>query len=179
MKSNVKLLVAVGGLLVSPVIAASELQGKPGAEVQVPAPGTEVQEELGRELREHPNAVQTGPGELSFDDGKVMLSLGPAPSAQACPRGWWCFFQHESYNANNRTGEARMLRFSDCRRHNLGDYGFRDQASSWVNRTRRNIRTYNDRSVRPDQLLWTMASNSQSVYVGDAANDKADYFTCR
>jgi hypothetical protein len=48
-----------------------------------------------------------------------------------------------------------------------------------VNRTRRTIKTYNERGVRPDQLLWTMAGNSQSVYVGDAANDKADYFTCR
>jgi hypothetical protein len=102
-----------------------------------------------------------------------------APSAQACPRGWWCFFQHESYNANNRTGEARMLQFQDCRRDSLAARGFRDQASSWVNRTRRTIKTYNERGVRPDQLLWTMASNSQSVYVGDAANDKADYFTCR
>jgi len=171
MKSNVKLLIAVGGLLASPVIAASEPQDKPGAETQVPAPDNELQEELSRELREHPDAVQTGPDEISFADGKVVLSLGRTRSAQACPRGWWCFFQHANHG-------GRMLRFSDCRRHNLGDYGFRDQASSWVNRSGRTLRTYNVLGLRPDQRLWTMAGNSQSAYVGAASNDKADYFTC-
>ncbi len=175
MKITVKLLAAVGGLLSSPVMAGSGPQGEPQdestTEAVAPEPEIDLQEQIDIELSEHPGAVQTGVDEISFDNGEVVLSLGESRAARPCPRGWFCVYQNSNHG-------GRMLRFSQCRRHNLGDYGFRDQASSWMNQSSRNVRVHNDLTARPDQQLWAMPSRAQSRFVGAARNDKADYITC-
>lgn len=175
MKINSKLLMAVGGLLATPVRAWGELQDEPRSEptteVEASEPEPSLQEQIDLELGEHPGAVQTGTDEISFDNGEVVLSLGQTRAARPCPRGWFCVYQNSNHG-------GRMLRFSQCRRHDLATYGFRDQASSWMNQSNRNVRVHNDLTARPDQLLWAMPSRAQSRFVGAARNDKADYITC-
>lgn len=70
------------------------------------------------------------------------------------------------------------LQFSDCSRNDLSDFGFRDKTSSWVNNGSHRVQVKNDLTARPDPVLWTMAPQSSSSYVGDDDNDKADYFQC-
>lgn len=40
------------------------------------------------------------------------------------------------------------------------------------------LQVKNDLTGRPDPVLWTMPPHSSSSYVGNANNDKADYFQC-
>lgn len=45
----------------------------------------------------------------------------------ACASGWTCLYEHAN-------GGGRRLIFSDYYWHNLNEYGFNDQTSSWRNR---------------------------------------------
>ncbi|MET0340068.1 MAG: peptidase inhibitor family I36 protein [Polyangiales bacterium] len=147
-------------------------------------------------LVEHPDAVQIDERSIGWDDGKVMLvlpdpeeSLAPAQTDDAaaaveslnpalygpvrgCPSGWYCVYQHADFG-------GRRLQFSDCTRNDLGDYGFRDQTTAWVNNGSRTIEVMNDLNNAVDKVLWTMRPNTSSSNVGAAANDRADYFRCR
>lgn len=147
-------------------------------------------------LLQHPDAVQVDERSIGWDDGKVVLVLpedgvsitsAPASGAAAneesispmvyapvhgCPDGWYCVYEAANFG-------GRRLQFSDCTRNDLGDYGFRDRTSSWVNNGSRTIQVMDDLNNAIDKVLWTMAPRSSSSYVGDGANDRADYFRCR
>jgi hypothetical protein len=146
-------------------------------------------------LEEFPEATQIDDHSIGWDDGKVVLVLpeddtgelsaedhGPgsvvglsqalsASAVHGCPSGWYCVYQ-------DRDWRGRRLQFSDCSRNDLSNYGFRDQTSSWVNNGPHRVQVKNDLTARPDPVLWTMSPNSSSSYVGNANNDKADYFQC-
>lgn len=136
-------------------------------------------------LEEFPEATQIDDHSIGWDDGKVVLEL-PEDDAgefsaedhgaqktcpQNCPSGWYCVYQ-------DRDWCSRRLKFSDCSRNDLVNYGFRDQTSSWVNNGPFRVQVKNDLTARPDPVLWTMSPHSSSRYVGNAKNDKADYFQC-
>ena len=146
-------------------------------------------------LDEFPEATQIDDHSISWDDGRVVLvlpeddagelsaedqepgpvvGLSPALSAapvHGCPSGWYCVYQHANWR-------GRRLQFSNCSRNDLRNYGFRNPTSSWVNNGPHRVQVKNDRPLLPDQVLWTMPPHSSSAYVGNANNDKADYFQC-
>jgi peptidase inhibitor family I36 len=148
-------------------------------------------------LEEFPEATQIDDHSIGWDHGKVVMvlpehdagelpaeahgaepgpviGLDPAISSFAvhgCPTGWYCVYQDASWG-------GRRLQFSDCARNDLSNYGFRDKTSSWVNNGSHRVQVKNDLTARPDPVLWTMPPHSSSSYVGNANNDKADYFQC-
>jgi len=148
-------------------------------------------------LEEFPEATQIDDHSIGWDGGKVVLVLPedgagelsaedhgsePAPvvgSSQAvssfavhgCPSGWYCVYQDANWG-------GRRLQFSDCSRNDLSSFGFRDKTSSWVNNGSHRVQVKNDLTARPDPVLWTMPPQLSSSYVGNANNDKADYFQC-
>jgi hypothetical protein len=152
-------------------------------------------------LREHPDATRYDERSISWDDGKVVLVLpdprtsegsprdvgtGPesvanasealtAGQAHGCPSGWYCVYEHANWDAS-----GRRLQFSDCTRNDLSNYGFRDKTSSWVNNGQRKLAVWNaGNALRSDAILWRMEAQSISSWVGSAANDKADFFSCQ
>jgi hypothetical protein len=155
--------------------------------------------EIQRLLEEFPEATQVDDHSISWDGGNVVLVLGDTgepsmedhsakPSsgggssnlvnAHGCPSGWYCVYTHRDWNETTNDPGERRLMFSDCTRNDLSNFGFRDQTSSWVNNGSRTLQVKNDLTAQPDPVLWTMAPQSLSAYVGDAANDRADYFQC-
>jgi hypothetical protein len=143
-------------------------------------------------LEEFPEATQIDDHSIGWDNGKVVLALPeddaselsaedhgsePAPVVDSrqvvhdCEPGWYCVYQDAGW-------KGRRLRFSDCMPNDLSNYGFRDKTSSWVNNGPLRVQVKNDLPLRPDPVLWTMDPHSSSSYVGNANNDKADYFQC-
>lgn len=157
--------------------------------------GTADDAQMQELLREFPEATQIDDHSIGWDDGKVVLVLprngdaeiaaedpGTDPAAvadlspalanpHACPSGWYCVYQDSNWG-------GRRLQFSDCTRNDLSNFGFRDQTSSWVNNGSLTVQVKNDLTLQPDQVLWTMAPQSLSSFVGAANNDKADFFQC-
>jgi hypothetical protein len=133
-----------------------------------------------------PGGVRVG-NKVFYEDGRVVLEFSPTDedvvARQAgdgwkkCPSRWYCLFQHVDWNWNEAEGRyvGRMLRFSDPGRQDLDTYGFRDQTSSWVNKTSSRVAVVNIRRLRPDQRLWCSPPDSRSSWVGASDNDKADY----
>ena len=140
-------------------------------------------------LEQFPNATQVDERSISWNNGTVMLVLPDvnasaeeamagsgsdsttAATVKGCPSGWYCVYADANWG-------GRQLQFSLCQRNDLDDYGFRDKTSSWVNNGPHRVQVKNDLSLRPDEVLWTMASKSKASYVGDSDNNKADYFQC-
>ncbi|OLT30506.1 hypothetical protein BJF79_09695 [Actinomadura sp. CNU-125] len=132
------------------------------------APGVSVQQQIAAQVANY-GGEQTGPGEVTYSSGSVKLVIPPAGQAATCPIGWYCFFESAGYG-------GRMLQFQDCGGYQfLGDYGFRNQASAWQNRTQNTVEVY-DEDVQPWELLWTMTPDAESISVGTAADEKADFF---
>jgi hypothetical protein len=152
-------------------------------------------------LSAHPTANRFGPYQVAFDNASIVLtwpnpSTGRVPTQAAdrpdlrptsggvqpadvygCPSGplvpdWYCFYQDISFG-------GRMLEFKDCSnsglRQNFSDYGFRNETSSWVNTTNNVVDVF-DFAPGGDNLLWIEAPGSGTDYVGNANNDRADYF---
>lgn len=165
-----------------------------------------IEAEIQALLREYPDATRWDERSIAWDDGAVVLTLtvpradrdsardasdGPESvssssealsSAHGCPSGMYCVYEHSNWNEGRSPNAppARMLKFSDCTRNDLATYGFRDQTSSWVNNGSRKIAVWNaGNCCRSDAILWTMEPQSLSAWVGDSANDKADFFSCR
>lgn len=138
-------------------------------------------------LEQFPKASQVDQRSISWSNGTVMLVLPDvnasadeavagfdpttAAAVKGCPSGWYCVYEDAGWG-------GRRLQFSLCQRNDLSDYGFRDKTSSWVNNGPHRVQVKNDLSLRPDEVLWTMASKSKSSYVGDSDNNKADFFQC-
>lgn len=160
-----------------------ELDSEEAAVEMTPWTGT-PRPEIAEALSQRAGGVQINENQIAWDDGTVVLtipdeqqpSLGEeeallAGTVHRCPSGWYCFYEHATW-------EGRILRFSSCSfwgtSQNLSDYGFANQASSWlVNRSLDVVKVYGG-----FRLLWKERAHSSSAWVGAAANDKADRFTC-
>ncbi|MEU2060869.1 peptidase inhibitor family I36 protein [Streptomyces sp. NPDC013455] len=158
--------------------------------------------EIDQVLREH-GGTKTAPNEITWHPegaGTVVLSLptasgtpspvkdDPARYAYGCPVNWYCLYENKNFNGLKAAGETgpgagRLLKWSRfyCdtgakgRYLELGDYGFRDRASSWVNATSdRFVGVGNWRAFPKFDTLWYMNPNSAAGYVGDTNDDKAD-----
>lgn len=144
--------------------------------------GDAVKAQESKEIQIGPDGFAIPPGgaragnKVLYENGRVVLEFEDesqpehsGPHASRCPRNWYCLFQDAGWH-------GRMLRFSDPGRQSLGNYGFRDAASSWVNNLSRRVAVENERGagVIVYLRLWCSAPRSQSSWVGPGANDKAD-----
>jgi len=96
----------------------------------------------------------------------------PQATIHGCPAGWFCFYDDINFNAGTN---GRRLQFQSCGLQNLTDFGFNDDASSWVNNTGSTIDVFKDIDGRGGRL-WHEAAHSSSSFVGGANNDQASSF---
>lgn len=95
---------------------------------------------------------------------------------------WTCLYQNSNFNGLQKEdagpGNGRILRFQSAGSvQDLGKWNFRDQTSSWVNTTKNLVRV-GDIPAGGDcnsaNILWEEDPETQSGYVGRAANDHGD-----
>ncbi|MFC5187616.1 peptidase inhibitor family I36 protein [Actinomadura harenae] len=154
------------------IASTAILTGTSTAFAATPTPGTpdSIQTEINDQLRAHPGGVQTGPNEITYKNGKVILSIPSNPTVvDTCASGAYCFFDGPDFT-------GRMLTFRDCGGWQyLTDYGFGNKTSSWTNLSKNTVKVY-DEDVSPRAQLWTMAPGAAAANVGSAAYNKADSF---
>jgi len=95
------------------------------APAQPAEPGDDVQAQIDAQLKAFPGGVQTGPYEVSYDNGGFVITFARSDLATAgvadCPRGWFCFY--DAVNFGYPRGKL-----SDCGWQDLARWG-------WSNRT--------------------------------------------
>jgi hypothetical protein len=92
----------------------------------------ELKQQIALQLRIAPGGKQTAVNEVSYDDGRFVVTYA-LPGARAaalpdCPSGWFCFYDGTNFNYPRG-------RFSDCGWQDLGRYGWSDRTSSIDNST--------------------------------------------
>ena len=107
-----------------------------------------------------------------------LLSSALPAAAQGtapCPSYYYCF-----YNNANYVGEWHLnynTTTSGSFNNPPASYGDRrNQLSSVINNGNRTICIWDDLTLRPDTLLLRVGPYQDKPYVGDAVNDKADYW---
>ncbi|NEA24581.1 peptidase inhibitor family I36 protein [Actinomadura bangladeshensis] len=159
-------------LIIAVAAGAAAVTGLAGpASAGGSATGPSAQEQVNAQLRQYPGGVQTGPNEISYKGGRVLLTIPAKGSAAAdpCATGAYCF-----YDGPDFTG--RKLTFRDCGGWQyLTDYGFGNKTSSWTNATPNTVKVY-DEDVSPRVLLWTENPGAASANVGSGPYNKADAF---
>ena len=160
-----------------------------------PTSAVPVQGEVDAVLRARPGGTQISQYEVSWQGGQVVLAL-PAPahsrtavpivtpgmvapgagSSDSCPWSftarYTCFYADAGFN-------GRRLQFADtyCSGPvNFADWGFANTTSSWVNNTAHIVKVYDGPNATA-ALLWKENGVSNSPYVGDADNDRANSAT--
>jgi hypothetical protein len=152
-----------------------------------------LQRQIQNQLADTHGGTQISPNEVAYDGGKVIVvfpdASGSVPTAQSlrpgdivswhgCPVGasqtWYCFFADQNY-------AGRMLEFQDCSpsgtKQSFASWDFTNQTSSWVNTyglvdpVQASVGTWNGGTS-----LWVEPPNDASPYVGNANNDKAQWF---
>lgn len=135
------------------------------------AAASPLQQQIDQQSRLTPGGTQISSNQIAWRNGTVIMTFSQGGvgtlAASDCPAGWFCFWQDADFL-------NRRLQFLDCGQQDLADYGFRNQTTSWRNRTSSRIEVWSDDVV--DDLLWVEAPNSMSANVGRADNDLADYF---
>lgn len=90
-----------------------------------PAPQPDVQAQIDAHLKAYPGGVQTGPYEITYGNGRFVMTFVRTEPAVAgapdCPWGWFCFYDSVNY------GYPRG-KLSDCGWQDLDEWG-------WSNRT--------------------------------------------
>src|SRR3954452_9897991 len=105
---------------------------------------TGLEQQNALQLRLAPGGRQTAPHEVSYDGGKVVITVAMPGAARAaaaggypdCPAQWFCF-----YDGPNWTYPRGKL--SDCGWQDLGRYGWNDRTESVDNYTANDIDFYN------------------------------------
>lgn len=94
-----------------------------------PATPSSVQAQINAHLRAYPGGVQTGPAEISYDNGAFVMTFirpdaGPGTAATAdCPGGWFCFYDRVDF------GYPRG-KLSDCGWQDLARWGWQNRTES-------------------------------------------------
>ncbi len=163
--------VAVIALAIAAFVATV---GSPAAAQGPGTAATSLQQQIDDQLRTSPGGVQINSNQIAWKNGTVVMTFPdatqPRDSLRApanCPSLYFCFWAAANF-------EGRRLQFSDCGVQDLGDYGFRNQTTSWQNTTADWIQVFQLDVI--DDLLWQEAPRSRSANVGAADNDRADYF---
>jgi len=91
---------------------------------------------------------------------------GSTPTLYGCESGWYCFYPATDFG-------GRRMNFQDCGgRQSLENYGFGQQASSWVNTTPHSVFVYDSAGT----LLWKEEPRSASADVGASRRARAVAF---
>lgn len=92
-----------------------------------PTPLGDVQAQIDAHLRAYPGGVQTGPTEISYDNGVFVMDFvrsTPGTDGVAdCPSGWFCFY--DSTNFGYPRGKL-----SDCGWQDLAEWGWQNRTES-------------------------------------------------
>jgi glyoxylate carboligase len=108
-------------------------------------------------------------GNQSAPSASATVGAVPLATIHGCPAGWYCLYDDINWNAGTN---GRRLQFQSCNvTQNLTDFGFNDDASSWVNNTSHSVQVFKDINGGGG-VLWTSPPNSSSSFVG-SANDQA------
>ena len=91
----------------------------------------QLQKQIDTQLRIAPGGTQTAANEVTYDNGKFVVTFALPGRAKAfavedCPNGWFCFYDHTGY------GYPRG-KLSDCYWQDLGAYGWSDRTESSSN----------------------------------------------
>jgi transcriptional regulator with XRE-family HTH domain len=98
--------------------------------------------------------------------GGPAAAPGSIRGLNGCDSGWYCFYAKSGFG-------GRRLDFHDCGgRQSLDNYGFGQQASSWVNTSGHTVFVYDAAGT----LLWKEEPRSVSAEVGAAHDDRAAFF---
>jgi hypothetical protein len=176
-----------------------------GVDVVRPGSVPTVQQQIDEQLRAYPGGTQTGPYEVAYQNGSVVVvfadgsgripttpvarpEIGASASAvpatsdtYGCPYGtlthWFCFYDNDAFNSGTN---GRMLEFKSCSSEGtvqlFTDWGFNDQTTSWVN-TGGGTRIDVFDNADLTGKLWAEPSYASRVSnVGAAANDMASAF---
>ena len=134
-------LTAVLGLIAAPAAYAEPI---------LPASTDPIQAEVDRLLAEFPGGIQTGTGEISWDEGRAVLTLAGAGEPRgigSCSTGWFC-----AYSDYGLSGTK--LAFSSCTATNsLAPIG--NAPRSVANATNTAVRLYSSAGA-----MQTFAANS-------------------
>jgi hypothetical protein len=143
------------------------------------ASSVDLQQQVDHQLQIAPGGTQVSADTVSYDGGNVLVVFQSdarerqvaalAVDWKGCPTGtfvhWTCLYEAPGWR-------NRRVQFKDCGYvQDLADYGFANQASSWVN-TRYDVTRVYDGGFR---LLWTEEPRSLSYYVGNDKGDRARY----
>jgi len=108
------------------------------------------------------------------------LVAATAPSAMAaqgtrpCPSFYYCFYDNANYTGWHLNYNTTVSGSFNNPPASSGDR--RNQLSSIINNGDRTICIWDDLTARPDKLLVRVAPHQDVPYVGNAVNDKADYW---
>ncbi len=122
-----------------------------------------LQTEIDHQLRTTSGGIQVSSDTVAYNGGSVLVIFSPL--AQACPRGWYCFYSQTSW-------DGRMLQFKDCGGYQyFSHYGFVGKTRSWDNETNHRIQVFNN----APRFLWEERRWSRSRAVSDYS---AAFFYC-
>ncbi|GAA4229837.1 hypothetical protein GCM10022254_23200 [Actinomadura meridiana] len=124
------------------------------------------------QLRQHPGGVQTGPNEVSYNNGRVVVSFPGDDKPGSCDGHRVCF-----YDGTNFTGAQLTIHCGTTLSTKLADYGFADRISSYYNNSDNAVFVFEkNQPSDPWSELWAEGPQASSVDVG-AASDRADLFS--
>jgi hypothetical protein len=103
---------------------------------------------------------------LTESSGAQLRNVNGCPEGWTSNSSWYCFYDDAGFG-------GRRLQFKDTARGYMGNYGFENKTSSWVNtRGDWSFNTYASNSFAESSRMWFMGADSKSSYVGAKFNDK-------
>ncbi len=141
----------------------------------------ELRQQVELQLKVAPGGVQTSRNEISYDDGRFVVTYAlPGQAAVAagvadCPSSWYCFYDGKNF------GYPRG-KLHDCGRQDLATWGWNDRTTSVHNNTDLQVAFIeHDDLGNPayghqfDYSLWSSSPHAGWSYVGDVNNNRADH----
>jgi hypothetical protein len=109
---------------------------------------------------------------VSRDAGTGLTSPNADPNSASrskvipCSRGYVCLYENDNFGGRRLQWSKRGTRIS-----NLGEYGFNDRMTSWINNGQRSAAWYNDINFKGG--THRMNASTRNSNVGRENNDKA------
>jgi hypothetical protein len=139
-----------------------------------------IQEEIAWQLARQPDGRQVAANKIVWDKQGVELTL-PMPGDKTpmanCAYRLVCLFGDSDYN-NGPDVQPWVLGFYDCAQRDLGDWGKRNETSSWDNNQTAGTRAwtfkYRDESRPQDGLIQLTMAPAPYAEPNFYPNDSAD-----
>lgn len=164
----------MAALLATAAAAFMVMSGTGGTAVAAGTPDA-TQKKVDSILAEQPDAVQTGKGTITWDDGVTMKVGAGVAGLEACPQLQICLWDDVQYGGELFLAVPERL----CLKNlifNLKDRGWNDRASSWANNTQYFAIAFDDYGAV--DKLWDMFPGFYAATMSAEFNDKASSITC-